>query len=344
MTDVSLSRPRWRLPVIALLLLAPWTAECAWGGFTAAEFPLVVAILAPMYGGAAVVIREVARRTGGGWPTIAFLAAAFGVLQAALVDQSLLNPSFLDDTQFAEAGAASRSTVVGGLGISVEQLLDYVGGHIALSIGAPIAIVESYVDPARRTTPWLGWPGFAVVAVLYVVGSLLIFRDTALGDDYTPTTQQITAMMGLVLGLIAASFLVPRRRATVRSGRPAPHPAWVFAAVVAANVVGWFGDGWVRVGVRLVAIAIVVAVVVLWSRRSGWGSQHVLAGWGAGLIVAAGSAYLVPTYLPASPTAALVGDISISVFTTALLTGASLRLRRRKSLSAQPEQADASRK
>jgi hypothetical protein len=203
-----------------------------------------------------------------------------------------------------------------------------VGGHIALTICAPIAIVESYVHPARRTTPWLGWPGLAVVAVLYVVGSLFIFRDTALGDDYTPTTFQINAMIWLVLGLIAASFLVSRRRATVWSGRPAPHPAWVFVAVVGANVVGWFGDGWVRVGVRLVAIAIVVAVVVVWSRRSGWGQGHVLAGWGAGLAVAAGSAYLVPTYQPASPTAALVGDISISVITTALLTGAWLCLRR----------------
>ena len=92
--------------MVALFFLAPWTAECSWGGFTAQEFPFVVMILGPLYGGAAILIREYARRSGAGWPAIVLLATAFGVIQAGLVDQSLFNTHFLDDTQFS--GSAPR--------------------------------------------------------------------------------------------------------------------------------------------------------------------------------------------------------------------------------------------
>ena len=51
-------------------------------------------VLAPMYGGGALLIREVARRAGRGWPTMLLLAVAYGVLQPGLLDQSLFNPSY----------------------------------------------------------------------------------------------------------------------------------------------------------------------------------------------------------------------------------------------------------
>jgi hypothetical protein len=53
-----------------------------------------VLVLAPMYGGGALLIREVARRAGRGWPTMLLLAVAYGVLQPGLLDQSLFNPSY----------------------------------------------------------------------------------------------------------------------------------------------------------------------------------------------------------------------------------------------------------
>ena len=68
-------------------------------------------------------------------------------------------------------------------------------------------------------------------------------------------------------------------------------------------------------------------LVVRWSRRTGWGQRQVLAAWSAGLLTAAAGAYLVPTYAPASPAAALVGDVAVSVVTLTLLAGAFLRLR-----------------
>ena len=76
------------------MAIAPWMAEMSWGGIPFTDAIIVVLFLGPMYGGAALLIREVTRRTGRGWPTILLLAAAFGVLQAALVDQSLFSPVY----------------------------------------------------------------------------------------------------------------------------------------------------------------------------------------------------------------------------------------------------------
>jgi purine-cytosine permease-like protein len=66
-------------------------------------------------------------------------------------------------------------------------------------------------------------------------------------------------------------------------------------------------------------------VVVAWSRRPGWHRTHVLAGWSAGLVAAAAGAWAVPTYTPASPTSALIGDATVGLVTLTLVTVAYLR-------------------
>lgn len=332
MQTVLESPARWRrvAPVLALLALAPWTAECAWGGFTAADFPAVILFLGPLYGGAAVLIRETARRTGGGWPAIVLLAAAFGLVQAGLVDQSLFNPAFLDDTEFAAEVVKARATWVPGLEFSGQQALTYVGGHVALSICAPIAIVESFLAPGRRLRPWLGRPGWAVILLVYVLGSLLIFSDIHGDKHFVAAPGQLAGTVLVASGLIGAALLPRwRRPRPPADGRP-PRPlrAGIVAAVAYATTE--LLPGWAGVALHAAAIALTGALIVRWARRPGWGQRHVLAGWSGGLLVAAATAYLVPTYAPASPAEALAGDLAISVITLALVTGAALRLRGEK--------------
>ncbi|MBF9129115.1 hypothetical protein I0C86_08985 [Plantactinospora sp. S1510] len=315
-------------PVVALFLLAPWAGEVSWGGFTANDYLLVVIFLGPLYGGAALLIRETARRTGGGWPVIVLLAAAFGLIQAGLVDQALFNRNFLDDTEFAELGTAASATWVPGLGFSAQQAFGYVGGHIALSICVPIVIVESFLAPGRRRQPWLGRPGLVVAALLYLLGSLLIFADAEDGrKGFQAAPVQVAFVLLLVVALVGTAML-PRWR---RHPRPvparAPHPIWagllVFGAFVSVDLV----PGWLGLGVQAVTVGSAATVIVVWSRRTGWGQRHALAAWSAYLIAAAAGAYLVPNYAPASPTEALVGDLAISVITLALVGGACWRLR-----------------
>ncbi|MFF5213722.1 hypothetical protein [Micromonospora sp. NPDC000442] len=194
------------VPVVALLFLAPWAAECSWGGFAGTDMLLVVVVLAPMYGGAAVLIREAARRTGGGWPMIVLLAAGFGVVQAGLVDQSLFNPDYLADTEFAELSAADR-TRVPVLGISAQEAISFLGNHVALTICAPIAIVESYLSPARRLRPWLRAPGLVAMTVVYLLGSLLVFADDSGRKGFLASPGQLIGATSVVLALVVVAAL-----------------------------------------------------------------------------------------------------------------------------------------
>ncbi|MFI9531457.1 hypothetical protein [Micromonospora rosaria] len=347
------ARGRFRrvAPVLALLVLAPFAAECSWGGFTVVDFPLVVAFLGPLYGGAAVLIRETARRTGRGWPTIVLLAAAFGVVQAGLVDQSLFNPGFLDDTEFAGDRAVADRTRVPVLDVSVQQAFSFLGNHVALSICAPIAIVESFVSPDRRHRPWLRWPGLLVVGALYLLGSLLIFADDTDGrKGFQLGTVQLAVAVLVTLALVVAALL-PRwrrdhdqgdhdqrdhdrrdRRRSVPAPGPvgravAPGPWLVTLLGYALHLTADLVPGWPGVALRTVFTGVVVALVVRWSRRPGWEQRHVLAGWSAGVVAAATFAYLVPPYKPAPPALALLSDVAVSVVVAAVVLGAYLRLR-----------------
>ncbi|MBQ1029727.1 hypothetical protein ACIP95_27465 [Micromonospora parva] len=316
------------LPVLALLLLAPWAAECSWGGFAIDDFLPVLIFLGPMYGGAAILIRETARHLGAGWPTIVLLAAAFGVLQAGLVDQSLFNPHYLDDTQYAGTRAAAEASLVPGLEFSLRQAFDYVGNHIVLTICAPIVLVESFLGPGRRLRPWLGRPGLAVVAVLYLLGSLLIFASDGGRKNFLASPLQLTLAAVVVLALVATAVLPRWRRPAPRRTRRLPHPLWLGLLVVLVRLGADLAPGWAGVTIALGLAAIMGAAIAYWSSGVHWGQRHVLAAGTASVVSAAAFAYLVPPYSPGNPTAALAGDIAVSVITVALIGGAWWRLRR----------------
>lgn len=106
----------------------------------------------PLYGGAALVIREAARRAGRGWPAIMLLALAFGVLQPGLIDQAMFNPSYRDIDYLQPM---LRPTYIPALGISIYLTLTWVVGHAIWSVSVPIAIVESLLPDRRRAEPWL---------------------------------------------------------------------------------------------------------------------------------------------------------------------------------------------
>jgi hypothetical protein len=55
-------------PAIALFFIAPWVGEYLNGNTSIREIG-ALPILGLLYGAGAVLIRELARRTGRGWPT-----------------------------------------------------------------------------------------------------------------------------------------------------------------------------------------------------------------------------------------------------------------------------------
>ena len=80
--------------VISLFLVAPLVAEYLLGDLPLKLLSALI-VLAPAYGGGALLIRETARRTGRGWPTMLMLGAAYTLIGEGLVSQSLFNPDYM---------------------------------------------------------------------------------------------------------------------------------------------------------------------------------------------------------------------------------------------------------
>ena len=115
------------------------------GGSPAGQVAELVLYVA-FYGSAAVVIREVARRSGRGWPTMLLLALAFGVVEEGLLTQSLFNPDYLGLHKLSFG-------YLPALGIGLPWTIFVLTLHVVWSLATPIAVAES-VFPEEE--PWLG--------------------------------------------------------------------------------------------------------------------------------------------------------------------------------------------
>ena len=81
-------------PAVALFFVAPFVAEFLLGNLPITLLGALV-VLGPLYGGGALLIREVARRRGLGWGAILTLGLAYAVIEEALALQTLFNPNYL---------------------------------------------------------------------------------------------------------------------------------------------------------------------------------------------------------------------------------------------------------
>lgn len=121
-------------PSLLLLILAPVVAEFLLGDFTIKRLGLVLAFL-PQYGGGALLIRELTRRTGRGWPTIVLLAAAYALIEEGFTTQSLFNPNYAGQ-RLLDYG------YIPALGTSWVWAVFVLSIHVVWSVSTPILIAE----------------------------------------------------------------------------------------------------------------------------------------------------------------------------------------------------------
>ncbi|WP_052591600.1 hypothetical protein [Luteipulveratus mongoliensis] len=263
-------------PVLFVLVFAPVTAEYLIGYDDTIANPVAlifgVFIFGPLYGAPAVLIRDVARRRGLGWPTILLLATAFGLIEAGLVDQSLFDPDYSDIPYWDDL---RDPTFMPWAGTSAYMALTFVAGHVFGSIAAPIALAEG-LWPARRRTPWLGPVGLAVVALLWLGACGVILGDQLNATSFRVSAGHLAGAVAVVVLLVVLA-LTRRRNPAVRAGTvPAP---WVVALVSAALLMvrSVVPTGWFSTGVAAAAIVAWVVLVGRWSQRAGWERRHVVA-------------------------------------------------------------------
>ena len=238
----------------------------------------------PLYGCSALLIREVARRAGLGWTGIVFLAAAFGLLEAGVVDQALFSPDY---RQIEGWNEGFRATLIPPLGLSAVNFANFVGGHVVFSICGPIALVEA-ARPRSASTPWLGWRGIVIAAIAYAGASVLVLIFHLQTEPSHASAGQVIISLVLVVALVAGAFGWGRRRTAARSPRTAPRVSTTLgAALLLALAHAVAPESWVGVGVIVAVFTVAAVAVARYSRTTGWTSRHVAAVAAAPLLVRA---------------------------------------------------------
>jgi hypothetical protein len=199
-------------PPVVLFVLAPAVGELLSGSSPPLEFfnPVVLILLALMYGCGALVCRELVIRWGKGWWSLLLLGMAYGVYEEGIVVRSFFDPAWEDLDNLAHYG---RWACVNWLW--TEHLTHY---HALISIAASVVLVEM-MYPERRHDRWLskrGWRLCWISLGLWIPLGLLAF-------PYAPPVGWYILTWLAVLALVWAARRLPASRST-RSDRAVPRP------------------------------------------------------------------------------------------------------------------------
>jgi hypothetical protein len=344
-----MSRPnRSILAAITLFFLAPIVAEFLLGDFPATWLALII-VLAPMYGGGALLIRELTRRTGRGWPTILLLGVAYAIIEEAFTTQTLFNP----DIYGLHAHLLSHAWIP-ALGIGAWWTLFMLNVHAFWSIGVSIALAEG-LFPSRARTPWLGKVGLSVAAVLFAIGIVYSTSYTFHHDPFRASTAQFVVSALLVVVFAAAAFLVPPAlrdksatlpasatppasatlSASTATSEPLPAPpafitgvaAFLLGAAIFLSPILWKWN-WAAAAFMLAIDLAFLIGLWLFPHRSAWTPLHTLSVGAGGALLYGVHAFMQPPVVPCPKSIALASHVLFLVLAVAVVAIAVLRTRR----------------
>ena len=215
-------RPRNRRAALLLAVLAPLCAEVSLG-----TVPLRMAwawlVFAPIYSAGALFLREILRRTGGGYGNLLLLGVAYGLVEEGLVLQSLTSPHL-----YGAAGWAPRLL---GMNTAYTELnLVY---HALFSVTIPVILVE-YLFARHGTAPYLRRGGVIAAGVIALLAAALLRVSVPPSED--PGYAMPPAAI-VVIALLATAVILFALRVRLHPARrlaPPPPPVVTVAAAGAA--------------------------------------------------------------------------------------------------------------
>ncbi|MEU7869002.1 hypothetical protein [Dactylosporangium sp. NPDC049140] len=273
-------RPRNRRAAWLLVLAAPLVAELSLG-----TIPLrtawVLLVFAPMYGGGALFLREIVRRTGGGYANLLLMGVAYGIVEEGLVLQSLTSPHL-----YHAADWAPRL-----FGLNTDYTLLNLVYHAVFSLTIPVVLVE-LCFPAHGTRPYLRRGGLVATGVVALAGAAIVRLAVPPAEDpgYTMPLGAVLGFAAVALGVAVVALRVhPKPALALRAPSPLP-----LALTTGAAALLFFGLARPFGGARqplfthgswaLLPMAAATAVVVLlayrmrrWSAGVSWSREHLIA-------------------------------------------------------------------
>lgn len=292
-------------PALILFFLAPLVAEYLLGDLPITLLPALI-VLAPMYGAGALLIREVVRATGRGWPSVLLLGGAYGILEEAFTTQSLFNPDYLH----LHMGLLNAGYIP-ALGMGAWWTLWMLNVHPIWSITTPIVLTEA-LFPERAHRPWLGPIGRVIVSIVFAFG---LVSNTIIGwrqDRFMARPFQfvIGAVLVLVFVVLALGhrWVIRRKTDGSRAQSPWITGACAFIAASATLLIGkqW---GWWAFVVLLAIDLIFLALVLRWFTRMGWSDLHSFSLAAAAALAYAWHSFIQPQVVGKPGPATLIGKV-----------------------------------
>ncbi|WP_369372185.1 hypothetical protein AB1046_02380 [Promicromonospora sp. Populi] len=330
------------LPPLVLFVLAPFIAEASIGTAFVPSGIFAFLVLVPVYGGGALLVREVVVRRGGGYLAVVLLGLAYATVEEGLALGSFFSPSIYEAIGPRWGGVA--------FGVNGVYTLFQLVNHALFSVTVPIVLVD-LCFPSRRGTPWLRTPGLIVAAVVFLLGFALIRFATVFSLDplfALPTPLLVASLVAIAACIVAGMLVWPSigTNATAATAGP-PRPAVLFGfagllTCVALGVLGLGGHlGLLAASRPMLAGALVVFLVAVtlgaictwrWSRRPGFDDRHRLA-LAAGAVLAhqVVLGIIHPTSDPARVGVAVTGVVMAGLL---VLLGRSVS--RRRAAESQP--------
>ncbi|NEB74216.1 DUF998 domain-containing protein [Streptomyces sp. SID14478] len=307
-------------PAVGLFLLAPVIGELLLGA-TSSDMLGVLPILALLYGGGALLIREVVRRAGRGWCAILLLGAAYALVEEGLLDQMLFNADYSGNYDMVSV------THLPFLGTGAYGLLSVLAVHAVWSVTVPIALMEALV-PGRARGPWLGRTGLTVTAVLFGLGAVIVGWGSYDDSHFMAPWPRLAGTAVVAALLVVAAFRI-RRPMPGTAGRGAPRPLLVGAAAFLATTGFWLAlqASWWGVAASLAVAVAATALGISWSRRPGWGPAQVYALAAGATLTYAWIGFGQTPDVGSDGTVNLVGHVVLAVGAVALLCVAGRRVR-----------------
>ena len=297
------------LAATALLVLSPLVGEYLLGNLSIRLLP-ALPFLIPLYGGGALLIREIARRTGRGWPAILLLGAAYGIVEAGLVDQSMFNPGF-------EGHDFQAVTPVPALGLSAYNTLAFVAGHAIWSIAVPIALVEHLADSRE---PWLPRWLLPPTALLYLLGCRIIYVDVRDSEHFVATPAQRAGALAAALVLAALAF---GRFGFFSRQAKSRIPVWltgvlgfVVSSVFFARPESWAG---------FAGGVVMIAAAGVWLARTRWTPRQQMALAAGALLTYAWAGFALTQLMEPGDPVRWYGNAALAAGAVALVVACALR-------------------
>ena len=200
--DTRTELTRGVLPALTLMVLAPVIAEVL-SASTRISFIVVLIPEILVWGGGALLIRELVRRWGGGWTSMWLLGLGLAIAEEFLIQQTSLAPLpwIGDKLQYGRM-----------YGVNWIYFLYMLGYESVWVVLVPVQLTE-LIFPERRERLWLGTRGMVIVAILFLPGAFLAWfgwtqiarPNTFHVAKYVPPTGTMAcgALAILLLGTIA---------------------------------------------------------------------------------------------------------------------------------------------